>query len=50
MITIELIYNIFFNIHRTNGDINGIAIAFITFMLILTAYAVLEYNIEDNNY
>lgn len=43
MENITLIYNIFFNIHRTNGDVNGIALAFITLMLMIVIVAIVEY-------
>ena len=43
MENITLIYNIFFNIHRTNGETNGIALAAITLMLMFVAVAIIEY-------
>ena len=49
MKTIELMYNILLNTTRTDGSTNGIAIAFITCTLLFTAFAVLEYKLNNTN-
>ena len=45
MNAIQFTYNIFFNITRVDGSLNGIACAMYLMMLVMVAIAIIEYRL-----
>ena len=46
MNAIQFTYNLFFNVTRANGDMNGIACAVYVMMFTIIACAIIEYKLD----